>query len=345
VDQLRAQLRTGGGVSTGAESLLTINTTYQAIEGQLLDTRSNLEALRERQKGLSEMADRAQHRVEAFSDIEGEASALLAEVKVNDNLVSGLRHSEAVLEDALHDPPSGFVVLDPGAVPERPIRNKMKKIVLVAIPMLSVVLALFVVLLREFRGFRLETPAEVAFWADAPVLGATTWPDDPHGLDELIAGFDDLVPQAKGSLLLLGGSPNESRIANDLASRMNNDWFPTDEPAASHSNPPPQPAERAPLQTPPPAGPYPFRHAGARSVALVRVPPPPPVEPVRLARAVDRFRLKAWDGPDEGQALRRAARLADRVVVLVRSGAISAPKLAGLEHRIGRHHGIGYIVV
>jgi hypothetical protein len=66
---------------------------------------------------------------------------------------------------------------------------------------------------------------------------------------------------------------------------------------------------------------------------------------MRLARRPERLRLEAWDGPFEGQALRRAARLADRVVVLVRSGVASALQLNGIRKRLGRDHGIGYIVV
>ena len=140
------------------------------------------------------MADKAQNRLEAFSKIEGEASALLADVTVNENLVSGLRSTEAALEDALRDPPSGFVVLDPGAVPEYPVQNKMKKVVFLAIVMLSVAGALFIVFAREFNGLQLQTPAEVAFWGKGPVLAATTWPNDPLDLDELVAGLDDVVP-------------------------------------------------------------------------------------------------------------------------------------------------------
>ena len=284
------------------------------------------------------MADKAQHRVEAFSDIEGEASALLAEVNVNERLLSGLQGTEAALEDALRDPPSGFSVLDPGAVPEYPERNKMKVVVFAAIPTLCVLLALLFVLQREFRGLSLKTPAEVAFWGNGPVLAATSWPDDPLGLDELVAGLDDFAPDATGSMLVVGASPGEGRLANELAHRLNDDWLPTREPSAA-------PVGRGPLQTPPPSGPYPIGHAGNQSAAHAHRPSTPPSEALRVVSRTDRLLLEAWDGPFEGQALRRAARLADRVVILVRSGAMSAPHLNKIQHRIGREKGIGYLVV
>lgn len=348
VNQLRSQLRSGGGASLQGDGLVGPNATYGVVEGQLLDAKSQLAALRERQKGLTEMADRAQHRVETFSGIEGQASALLAAVKVNENLLSDLRGTEAMLEDALRDPPSGFVVLDPGAVPEYPVRNRMKLLVFAAIPTLSVALMLLLVLRREFQGLKLETPAEVAFWGNGPVLAATTWPNDPHGLDELVAGLDDVVPWATGDLLILGASAAESRLSSELVERVKDDWLIGQNVAASGGTPDTAPYEPAPLQTPPPAprsGPYPVGPTGTSSTALVLLPSKIPAEPTRLALRPDRVRLEAWDGPYEGQALRRAARLADRVVVLVRSGMSSALQLNGMRNRLGRQHGIGYIVV
>jgi uncharacterized protein involved in exopolysaccharide biosynthesis len=344
VNHLRAQLRSGGGSSSGG-GLVGVNSTYQVVEGQLREAKSSLEAFRERQKGLSAMADKAQNRVEAFSDIEGEAAGLLAEVQVNESLVGGLRGTEAVLEDALRDPPSGFVVLDPGAVPEFPVQNKMKVVVFGAIPMIVVGLVLLVVLRREFGGLLLETPAEVAFWGNGPVLGATSWPNDLQSLDELVAGLDDFVPRARGSLLIVGGSPEESRLASELADRMNSDWFPTYEHVATPGAPESVPAQHAPLQTPPPSGPYPIGGSGGQSVALARRPSAPPSTAIRLASPGGQLRLEAWDGPHESQSLRRAARIADRVVVLVRSCAMSAPRLNGIQNRVGRQHGIGYVVV
>jgi hypothetical protein len=345
VEQLRGQLRSGRGSSSGADGVLSVNATYQVVDGQLREAKARLAALRERERGLSAMADKAQQRVESFSKIEGEASALLADVTVNENLVSSLRRTEATLEDALRDPPSGFVVLDPGALPEYPTQNKMKKVVFATVVMLSVGGALLIVLGREFKGLHVQTPAEVAFWGGGPVLAATTWPNDPLELDELVAGLDDFVPRALGGLLIVGGARADTALAATLADRMSQDWFPLDRGAAVGSTPTPRAVKPAPLQTPPPSGPYPIGGARSESVALARRPSSPPSQAIRLAPTADSLRLEAWEGPYEGQALRRAARLADRVVVLVRSGAISALQLNGIQNRLGRQQGVGYIVV
>ncbi len=342
VNQLGSQLRSGQVASVGGEGLVGANASYKVLEGQVREARSRLAALRERQRGFSEMADKAQHRVEAFSDIESEASKLLAAVKVNESLVSGLRRTQVALEDALRDPPSGFVVLDPGAVPEYPVRNKAKLIVFLAVPMLAVAIVLFLLLRREFRGLRVATATEVAFWGNGPVLGATPWPNDPKGLDELVEGLDDIVPRANGDLLILGASPADSRLASELVERVRDDWFRVEDDRTAPEMPDIGPQGRAPLQTPPPSGPYPV--GGTRSVALVRQPSRP-AQAMTLARRADNLQLEAWEGPHDGQALRRAARLADRVLVLVRSGTVSAMQLRGIQNRLGRQSGIGFIVV
>jgi len=343
VDQLRSQLGRSPGTAPSADGTVSANTTYQVLDEELRETKARLTALRERQKGLMQMAERARNRVEVFSEIEGEAAGLLASVNVNDNLVGSLRRTEAALQDALRDPPSGFVVLDPGAVPEYPVRNKKKIVVFGTVPMVTFGLALFVVLRREFGGLRVGTPTEVAFWGKGPVLGATPWPEDPQGLDELVASLDDFTPEARGTFLIVSAHANESGLAVQLSDRLNDDWLPTDQQAMPRNVP--VPPRSSPLQTPPP-GPYPVGGTvGARSTALARLPSPPRSEALRLVHRPSDLRLEAWEGPYEGQALRRAARLADRVIVLVRSGAVSPFDLNAMGNRLGRAGGVGYIVL
>jgi len=52
----------------------------------------------------------------------------------------------------------------------------------------------------------------------------------------------------------------------------------------------------------------------------------------------------AWNGPLNGPVLRRAARLAHRVMVVVSSG-ISVIELARIQTRLGRDKGVGYVLV
>jgi hypothetical protein len=52
-----------------------------------------------------------------------------------------------------------------------------------------------------------------------------------------------------------------------------------------------------------------------------------------------------YRGPEQGPELRRAARLADRVVVVVKAGAHSAAAIAAVLGRVGRTRGVGYILL
>lgn len=52
----------------------------------------------------------------------------------------------------------------------------------------------------------------------------------------------------------------------------------------------------------------------------------------------------AWNGPLSGPVLRRAARLAHRVMVVVSSG-MSVIDLARIQTRLGRERGVGYVLV
>lgn len=52
----------------------------------------------------------------------------------------------------------------------------------------------------------------------------------------------------------------------------------------------------------------------------------------------------AWNGPLNGPVLRRAARLAHRVMVVVSSG-MSVVELARIQTRLGREKGVGYVLV
>ncbi len=345
VDELRGQLRAPGAGS----SFVGNNTTYTTVSEELREARSRLTTLRERQKGLAKLADRAQDRVESFSGIEGEISTLLAEVQINESLVSKLRADQAALEDALEYPPSGFSVLDPGSLPEYAVRNRMKPIAFLLISALSILIALGVVLWREFRGLRVLTPTEVAFWGDGPVLGAASWPNEETGLDELVAALDDLAPEATGTVLILGGSSADEPLARTLARRMNQDWFM--DSASGDRRPAQPPLRTGPLTTPPPSGPYPVGGAarqaasGAASGPAAQPSTALALQPVKLVKRDHHLSMEAWEGPFEGQALRRAARLADRVMVLVRSGAMSATELNSVKRRIGRDDRVGYVVV
>lgn len=74
-----------------------------------------------------------------------------------------------------------------------------------------------------------------------------------------------------------------------------------------------------------------------------RSDPPRSAAPAAAPAAVTGVAL-AWNGPLSGPVLRRAARLAHRVLVVVSSG-MSVVDLARIQTRLGRKVGVGYVLV
>ncbi|GAB4217245.1 MAG: hypothetical protein OHK0013_44560 [Sandaracinaceae bacterium] len=60
---------------------------------------------------------------------------------------------------------------------------------------------------------------------------------------------------------------------------------------------------------------------------------------------LQRMVTTAWENSLASPGLRRQARLADRVLVVVPSGAITVPELRELRLRLGRDGGVGFVVV
>ncbi len=333
-----------GQASTIATSTMGASSQYALIESSLTTALADLQAKRQQLADLQALAGRDSERVEQIAGLEGEATALLARVNVNQTLSNDLQNTMVRLEDALRDPPSGFSVVAPASVPTGAQPNKKEKLAAVAVPLFIVGIAALVLLFREFRGMRVCTASELAFWGRGPVIATTVWPRDLHAVDDLIADMDDFAPNALGRTLVIGASRDQSVLAHTVASRLNDDWNDavsvTDydpmgaSAVASHVTSAGGAAAAA-------AGPYPdvplseslaLVPVGARSTALTR-------------HRVPRRAVESWDGPDEGPSLRRAARLADRVAVIVSSGALSAIDVAAITTRIGRVDGVGFILV
>lgn len=336
VDKLSRQVGRGGGSVDIVE-----NDAYLSLSTELRETEWQLASLRERQKGFEAIAANTKKRADAISGVEGEAAALLAAVKVNEDLVARLQATDAALEDALEHPPSGFVVLDPGAIPEYPVENKQKKVVFLTISMLGGLLALFLALRKEFRGFLLRAPSEVAFWGHGPVLASMAAAPDRYCIDDLIASLDDYAPDARGKFLLLGARPNESRLAQELGRRLRSDWF---HDVPNEGSPDAGPSAEG-VSGPPPSGPYPIGGAQPRTSKAPSAATALALRPVQLVRREPSLLIEVWDGPPEGQPLRRAARLADRVILLIASGTVTPKDMLGVKRRLGRDTGIGFVVL
>jgi uncharacterized protein involved in exopolysaccharide biosynthesis len=347
VGTLRLRLHSNEGNRRGLEQMGT-SSRRSTLETSLSEAQAELESAHQRLASLQELSAQAKERVAALSDIEGEASALLSQVRIHERVLNDLEEEHAQLIDLVGEPTSGFRVLTRATPPEHPEPSRRKVLAALLSPTLLLLLAAGVLLTRELWGGRLWTPAEVAYWGGAPVVGTTGWPRDPQGLDALVADLDDFVPTSAGEMLVVGVNERTAPLAREVADWLREDWSDTRLFGAVPSAPAPaHPPSRT--LTPPtvttaqmvvvPSTPH--------VAALPRDPRPHQanVDPGNRTEASPRLRVRPWLGPACGQGLRRAARLADRVLVTVQAGHATAAELAATRTRLGRDGGIGFVVV
>jgi hypothetical protein len=139
------------------------------------------------------------------------------------------------------------------------------------------------------------------------------------------------------------------RSANDLASRRDHEQaFLLTRQVKTHSSAPPGRKPLAPDQPDDAPASHSVMRAAVRLLGhrdddvtgLRRSDPPPPASPDGGLTAV----ALAWNGPLSGPVLRRAARLAHRVLVVVSSG-MNVLELNRVTTRLGRKDGVGYVLV
>lgn len=366
VRSLRERVRGGGGTKVTGSVSMGASATYETAQTALATASADLEATRRRSVELQRLAQEAQARVAGFSAIEGEASALIADVQVKETLLNALRNNRARLENMIENPDPGFRIVARAVEPETAVPSRRKYYVAAAIPTALVLLVVLGLLFRELRGLKLHTASEIAWWGNGPVVGTTTWPRDPRAAGDLVADLDDWVPEAKGTMLIVGATEHEQPLASELARQLSSDWSDTmllegafgpgrdTDPIVRRSllaaaagpsgsgGPLSGPElEAAPTQV-------------QRGAAIEFLGPPTLVSAAApygvlhsqpVASSKERLIATAWDGPLSGQQLRRAARLADRVLVIAPSGAISATQLSEIGSRLGRTDAVGYAVV
>lgn len=379
---LQQRIQSGQSTTTNTATMAA-SAQYQTLQASLSAAEAELAAARERLVGLSDLATRAQSRVVEFSQIEGEAASLLAQVRVHEQVAAEQRQQLARIEDAVRRPDPGFRVILEARPPEHSESSKKKYMVVLAVPGFALVVVMIVLLLRELRGLRVRTAKELAYWGRGPVIATTTWPRELQALDDLIADMDDYAPMAVGRTLIVGITSSQAVLAQTIASRLGDDWRSSVVAAAGGVGPrgpytpssPPMGGMGGPLRTPPPmddedlpkkvtlvgyGAPSPARSSqppqrdtfpghDSPSPEPMKVPPTAIVQrsrsPVGRMDLVPVREVESWDGPKEGQALRRAARLADRVAVVIPSGLCSIMEIASIPTRLGRVHGVGYILV
>ena len=343
---------------------VSTNPQFQAIVGDLVGSAAQREVARRRQESLRKMARDADDALRRLSRIEGEASALLAAQRVAETHVSDLARLRARAVDQARLPSVGLEVLARAAPPEAPASRATRLAVVVATPLVAALMVLLALLARALRGLRAWTAREVAWWARGPVVGSTVWPRDPDAIGTLLAELEDSTPHVLGATLVIGATRGDVDMVRDLAFVLDgfHAW-----PVASVPGEPPE-VEAAPAVDVGTPGRYSVVDPEGRADRGTKRRTPSSDRRVRveswsraitaareveLARESARYRdsderqvaYQAWVGQLSGPGLRRACRLADRVLVVVRAGSLTFAQLRKMRVRLGREQGVGYMLV
>ncbi len=276
-------------------------------------------AAAQRQRAAEEFQAQLRERLNKLSAVEGRAAVLLGEMRVAEQALDAAKALLAQSELEAQNPPSEFKVLERASPPTQPLASPRKNIAL-GFPIGFLLAATVGVILWSVRKLDVRTPKEAAFWSNVPVVGASTWPRDPDMLSSLMHDLDDYAPHCEGVTLIVGASLDEAHLARRVA-----EW---DGHRMVKSIDDPQrllPGGRAGSN-------YPLARPGEG-----REPAP--------AAAPGNMQILTLTGPVPAQALRRAARLADRVLVVVGSGKHSIFQLMKIKGRLGRDSGIGVLLV
>jgi hypothetical protein len=300
------------------------------VPGQDVRTGITREAAAQRQTALEDLAQEARDRVARLSQIDGEASALLAAVQISEGHRTRLTEELAVAQDAARSPETDFRVAAPAVVADSPVGTGRRLLIATLAFLFCLLVGLTAILWTDLRGLRVRTAVEAAYWGGGPVIGTTSWPVDKDQLKELIHELDDFAPDARGRTLVVAAREQDAPLAAELAAHLSADWQPPSDLKLDD-------AKLADEMDVPKLAP-----GESVGTALARLDVD---HPLRMWLEERVLITEAWTGKSNGPQLRRAARLADRVLVVVASGELSAAELSRIRAQIGREDGVGFVVV
>lgn len=255
-----------------------------------------------------------------LSALETRAIALLVAQRLAEQRLTAAQANLSAAELQREQLATEFRVIE-RAKPPRYAAPSARKQVAVIFPLASIIIAAIGLFLWSLRRLTVVTPVEAAFWSKLPVIGASTWPRDPEMLATLMRDLDDYAPRAEGVILIVGASTAEADLARDVA-----EW-------SGYTGQPFGAVDERKLTD---------ARGDVDGAYLTIRDPGASVPPQREAPSMQILTL---NGPVPAQALRRAARLADRVLVVVTSGKHDIFQLRKIRERLGRDEGIGILWV
>ena len=334
VETLEQKIKTNPGSTVRGGSSISINAQHSAAESGLSLSRVAREAAESRVESAKKSLEEANVQLARLSSVQGRAQQLLSAVAAQETHRNELEGLSVRTRDQIRSAASDFRVVTPATAPEKPNPSKRRAVV-IRTPVIALVIALLAIIGYELRGLRVHTAREAGFWANAAVIASSTWPREQTTLGQLIDELSDAAPAVRGTTLVVGARVNEVPLAREIAywlghltsNGVQRGIVGADEPVVGPD------MASAPRAANVQGGVGRGLAAAGGGTALIR----------RGSEALTV--AQAWDGPPHGPSLRRASRLADRVLVVVAAGTMSCTEISQLRSRLGRSNGIGLLLV
>lgn len=333
---LEKRAKRGANVVSGGVSV-TDNQEYVELQSGVTQADIAKDMFIQQHKSFLDLESKARTRLQELERAEGQANELQTRVDLAVEQVDELQKRRLQARDAVRSIVSAFRVVTHANPPEKP-DEASKGGTVVKFPLAAMVLTVLGLVGYSLRGLRIHTAREAGYWANTPVIASSTWPRDPETLTALVDELSDHVPTARGTTLVVGARPNEVPMAREIAYWLGNVTGWTQKALVGEASIAVQ-ADRMLASGGGGDSVVIGRLGGGSALARAgsgQLDRPEP-QPVMVAQA--------WDGPTHGPSLRRAARLADRVLVVVASGTLSAPAMLQLQTRLGRDSGVGLLIV
>jgi uncharacterized protein involved in exopolysaccharide biosynthesis len=311
---LAAQLAAAQRQAASGDSVVTSVTSvpdpvFEQTQTTLAATRTELAAVTQRREALQAEIAKAEQRANVFTASSGEARKVLSEVTSTAQRAQELTAQLSRAQEAeVSAPPVAFRVLTPPVLPTFPQASK-RKLVAIAVTLLALIGCGLYLVLRPARDGRIYTAREAAFWARMPVVGTSAWPRRPQLFRSLVDELNDRAMLAAGNTLVVASNPEDKALAGALAALLG----PRPRPIAFSES------ENA-------------EFSSSQATALV-------------VRQPGESAFFAWPGESEGPTLRRAARMSDRVLIVIRAGSESALRATTVRTRLGRETNLAIVLV
>lgn len=323
--QLRAQIASLQAASKRSDEVVsdvvsTANPEVAALQATLSGTRTEQAAASERIKSLEKAVKEAEQHLAKLSSVEAEALELIKAVELAERRVEEVAAQVAIAAGAGARP--DFRILSRAAVPRYP-EQSLRRLVVAGTLVIGALFGFLWLIVRTVRDGKVHTAREAAFWSKLPVVASSTWPRQDAVFHRFVDELNDHATRTKGATLLVSVATGRVGLASNLADTLGPLVDAGGRTVGAELG-----VSGADVAGSEGGDALAISNASALAIRGARVPS-----------------FHTWRGTLRGPDLRRASRLADRVVVLVESGEETFARLASMKSLLGRDDGVAVVML